>query len=85
MGRFVLALLVVGMLSLTAFVAYSTLGPSDSPPPAPVITATAPPAETPACCDDATPACCKEKSTCCQTKGDEGACCQNPKKAEKKD
>jgi hypothetical protein len=92
MGRLVLALLVVVMLSLTSYVAYTQLGSSDCSATCPAAAAvnTGCPHETPSCCtetaataatDDA-PACCKEKANCCQTKGEDGACCQNPSKAQ---
>jgi hypothetical protein len=91
MSRLVLALLVVVMLSLTSYVAYTQLGTSECSATCPAA-AIAPgcPHETPSCCTEAataataddTPACCKEKAKCCQTKGEAGACCENPSKAQ---
>jgi hypothetical protein len=78
MGRLFLGLLVVVMLSLTSYIAYTSFGQSeccDSVQPA----ATA----STGCCSQATetataetPACCKDKATCCETQGEKGACCQ---------
>jgi hypothetical protein len=96
MGRLVLGLLVVAMLSMTSYFAYTSFGQSeccDAPQPAATVTT--------GCCSQATetataetPACCKEKATCCETQGEkagsccqsgekkEGACCQTPTKAD---
>jgi hypothetical protein len=92
MGRLVLALLVVVMLSLTSYVAYTQLGTSDCSATVPAAAAvnTGCQHETPSCCTETTtaaaaddaPACCKEKAKCCETKGEAGACCQNPSKAQ---
>lgn len=85
MGRFVLATLVAVMLALTGYIAYSSTAGTAPDSPA-VATDSASPCCTKSaascCSDDATPACCKDKANCCQTKGEEGSCCQNPSKAE---
>jgi hypothetical protein len=90
MGRLVLALLVAVMLSLTSYVAYTQLGTSDSAATSPAAaTANTDCPHHSSCCTettgavaDDTPACCKDKAACCQTKGEAGACCQNPSKAQ---
>ena len=87
MGRMLLGMLVVVMLSLTGYVAYSTFGPTDG-------TATDTSCEAhksccsqsaPSCCSETkteeAPACCQEKAACCETKGEAGTCCQSANKA----
>jgi hypothetical protein len=88
MGRLVLALLVIVMLSLTSYIAYSTIGSADSAASCPTAAAADCVRPTPSCCTEAAtatddlPACCNEEAHCCQTKGEAGACCQNPSKAQ---
>jgi hypothetical protein len=92
MNRVVLALLVAVMLSLTSYLAYATLAPNDATGTCPSNNAavTECPAVKPSCCAeecptasaDETPSCCKDKANCCETKGEAGACCQQPSKAE---
>jgi hypothetical protein len=89
MNRLVLALLVTVMLSLTSYLAYATLAPSDPPATNPAsATVTETPAAKPSCCTEEcpavseTPSCCKDKANCCQAKGEASACCEQPSKAE---
>jgi len=87
MSRLVLALLVVVMLSLTSYVAYSMIGtPDAAASPAAATTDCSQPAHS--CCTEAatateaTPGCCQEKAKCCESKGEAGACCESPSKAQ---
>jgi hypothetical protein len=92
MNRVVLALLVAVMLSLTSYLAYATFVPNDPAGTCPSTNAavTECPAAKPSCCTEEcpsaaaveTPSCCKGKANCCETKGEAGACCQQPSKAE---
>ena len=85
MGRMLLALLVVVMLSLTGFVAYSTFGPTDGTTTVTQTDGSCCSQKVPSCCSETkaeeTPACCQEKAACCETKGETGTCCQGANKA----